>query len=168
MILPVVVNFRFQNNHTTIDDNWNVVRSLLQRQVKFGTAFGFSPKCKHNFRGLPDFALQIMLTLSRIKAPFHLRNLSSQSQFWPPGPPPYHSDPAIKSLSSQLYAELVADHLNPPAGQIDPWARREAWRYHPYFSSANVVKHAFPGLSWALVAFAGYCGYEYVTDDSKH
>ncbi|KAJ1504947.1 hypothetical protein HMI55_006834 [Coelomomyces lativittatus] len=42
----------------------------------------------------------------------------------------------------------------------DPWARHHAWRYHPVFSTSNQLKHAFPGLGIATVAFTFYCIYD--------
>lgn len=89
--------------------------------------------------------------------------------FWPPGPPASSKDPAVAAQADRLYAGLLArfqklDRHTSPAQleALDPWSRREAWRYHPYFGGINVLKHAFPGLSWALAAFAGYCVYEQV------
>ncbi|TAQ87988.1 hypothetical protein B7494_g3696 [Chlorociboria aeruginascens] len=52
----------------------------------------------------------------------------------------------------------------------DPWARREAWRYTGMYSRWNRFKGSFPGLGIATVAFAAYCGYEYMflSDDHGH
>ncbi|CAG8982728.1 hypothetical protein HYALB_00001010 [Hymenoscyphus albidus] len=52
----------------------------------------------------------------------------------------------------------------------DPWRRREAWRYAGQFTRWNRFKSAFPGLGIASVAFAAYCGYEYMflKDDHAH
>ncbi|CZS95848.1 related to NADH-ubiquinone oxidoreductase B12 subunit [Rhynchosporium agropyri] len=52
----------------------------------------------------------------------------------------------------------------------DPWARREAWRYSGPFTRWNRFKGSFPGLGIATVAFAAYCGYEYLflNDDHGH
>ncbi|KAK8019283.1 nadh-ubiquinone oxidoreductase b12 [Apiospora arundinis] len=57
------------------------------------------------------------------------------------------------------------------AGQprYDPWERAEAWRYTGQFSRFNRFRGAFPGLGIATVAFAAYCGYEYMfLNDSHH
>jgi len=54
----------------------------------------------------------------------------------------------------------------PPAN--DPWARAEAWRYSGPFSRWNRFKGSFPGLGIATVAFAAYCGYEYMFLKSDH
>ncbi|KAJ3374637.1 hypothetical protein GGF31_006534 [Allomyces arbusculus] len=43
----------------------------------------------------------------------------------------------------------------------DPWARREAWRYHPIFSRSAQLRGAFPGLGIATAAFATYCVVEH-------
>ena len=39
---------------------------------------------------------------------------------------------------------------------------REAWRYSGPFTRWNRFKGSFPGLGIATVAFAVYCGYEYM------
>lgn len=47
---------------------------------------------------------------------------------------------------------------------------REAWRYTGPFTRWNRFKGTFPGLGIATVAFAVYCGYEYMflQDDHHH
>ncbi|TVY67502.1 hypothetical protein LSUE1_G005340 [Lachnellula suecica] len=50
----------------------------------------------------------------------------------------------------------------------DPWARREAWRYTGPFTRWNRLKSSFPGLGIATVAFAVYCGYEYLFLKDDH
>ncbi|KAJ3045913.1 hypothetical protein HDV00_006179 [Rhizophlyctis rosea] len=42
----------------------------------------------------------------------------------------------------------------------DPWARRHAWRFHPYFNKWRRFRHSAPGLSWALGAFGVYVAYD--------
>jgi NADH dehydrogenase (ubiquinone) 1 beta subcomplex subunit 3 len=46
----------------------------------------------------------------------------------------------------------------------------EAWRYSGPFKRWNRFKGSFPGLGIATVAFAVYCGYEYMflQDDHHH
>lgn len=82
--------------------------------------------------------------------------------------------PAIKSLANSLfdrvnlayranYAKFRAEphpHLNNVLQ--DPWFRREAWRWDPYFSPRNVLKKAFPGLGIAAGAFVLYSAYDTV------
>lgn len=89
---------------------------------------------------------------------------SEASQFWPPGPPAFHKDPAITAEADKLYNAVLKNYQllgrKKRTDWNDPWAKREDWRYHPYFSGINVIKHAFPGLSWGLAAFLAYCGYE--------
>lgn len=48
--------------------------------------------------------------------------------------------------------------MSSPGPQLyrDPWAKREAWRKHPIFSSRSLLKSAFPGLGIAIVAFSVY------------
>lgn len=48
------------------------------------------------------------------------------------------------------------------------WARSEAWRYTGRFSRWNRFKGSFPGLGIATVAFAAYCGYEYMFLNDAH
>ncbi|RDL39352.1 uncharacterized protein BP5553_03692 [Venustampulla echinocandica] len=50
----------------------------------------------------------------------------------------------------------------------DPWARREAWRYSGPFTRWNRFRGSFPGLGIATVAFAAYCGYEYMFLKDDH
>jgi NADH dehydrogenase (ubiquinone) 1 beta subcomplex subunit 3 len=52
----------------------------------------------------------------------------------------------------------------------DQLAFSEAWRYTGPFTRWNRFKSAFPGLGIATVAFAAYCGYEYLflNDDHGH
>jgi NADH dehydrogenase (ubiquinone) 1 beta subcomplex subunit 3 len=42
----------------------------------------------------------------------------------------------------------------------DPWAKREAWRKHPIFSTRNMFKSTLPGFGIAVVAFAAYVAAE--------
>lgn len=91
--------------------------------------------------------------------------------FWPPGPPSFHRDPAVVDEANRLYTDTLRHYKSLGAKSrqewADPWARREEWRYHPYFSGANVLKNAFPGLSWAVVAFGVYCGYETLSNRAE-
>ncbi|ROV98846.1 hypothetical protein VSDG_03682 [Cytospora chrysosperma] len=50
----------------------------------------------------------------------------------------------------------------------DPWERNEKWRYTGLFSRWNRFKGGFPGLGIATVAFAAYCGYEYMFLKDEH
>ncbi|KAF4625938.1 hypothetical protein G7Y89_g12225 [Cudoniella acicularis] len=50
----------------------------------------------------------------------------------------------------------------------DPWAKAEAWRYTGPFTRLNRFKGSFPGLGIATVAFAAYCGYEYLFLKDEH
>ncbi|KAJ1977809.1 hypothetical protein H4R34_003442 [Dimargaris verticillata] len=47
----------------------------------------------------------------------------------------------------------------------DPWARREAWRKHPFFGPKNVLKGLAPGLGIATGAFALLLAYEQLTGE---
>ncbi|KAJ3290285.1 hypothetical protein HDU76_007411 [Blyttiomyces sp. JEL0837] len=48
-----------------------------------------------------------------------------------------------------------------PEGQLkDPWARRELWRSHPFWSARNRVMLMFPGIGIGATAFAAYLSYE--------
>ncbi|KAJ3132444.1 hypothetical protein HK101_004601, partial [Irineochytrium annulatum] len=49
-----------------------------------------------------------------------------------------------------------------PEGQFkDPWARREVWRTHPFFSANNRMRHLFPGFALALTGFGVFVAYDY-------
>lgn len=43
---------------------------------------------------------------------------------------------------------------------LNPWAKRDAWRYEGQFTRFNRFRNAFPGLGIAIVAFTGYCAVE--------
>ena len=45
---------------------------------------------------------------------------------------------------------------------------REQWRYIGPFTRWNRFKGSFPGLGIATVAFAAYCGYEYLFMKDEH
>ncbi|KAF9503766.1 hypothetical protein BS47DRAFT_1283100, partial [Hydnum rufescens UP504] len=42
----------------------------------------------------------------------------------------------------------------------DPWARREAWRKSPIFSTRTQFRSLFPGFGIAVVAFGVYLAAE--------
>lgn len=42
----------------------------------------------------------------------------------------------------------------------DPWAKREAWRKHPIFSTRYYVRHMFPGFTLGVSAFVAYLAWE--------
>ncbi|KAJ1566224.1 hypothetical protein HK096_002111, partial [Nowakowskiella sp. JEL0078] len=48
-----------------------------------------------------------------------------------------------------------------PINSVDPWAKREAWRFHPFFSAKNRIYNAAPGLGLAIAAFGVFLGYEF-------
>lgn len=54
-----------------------------------------------------------------------------------------------------------------PPPRTDPWARLEAWRVHPRFSRANVIRNIWPGFSWGLGAFLIYLGYDALSTRSS-
>ena len=47
-----------------------------------------------------------------------------------------------------------------PPHTVDPWEKREAWRFHPFFSQENRIRNLFPGLGLATVAFIGYVAFD--------
>ena len=53
-------------------------------------------------------------------------------------------------------------------GVADMRLSSEAWRYIGPFSRYNRFKGALPGLGTATVAFAVYCGYEYMFLQDSH
>ena len=42
----------------------------------------------------------------------------------------------------------------------DPWAKREAWRKHPLFSTRFYMRNMFPGLGLGTSAFVLYLVYD--------
>lgn len=38
----------------------------------------------------------------------------------------------------------------------DPWAKREAWRKSPVFTTRSYMRHLFPGFGIGLAAFIAY------------
>lgn len=66
-------------------------------------------------------------------------------------------------------AGLSVSHFAPsPKTLTQMTSHREAWRYTGTFSRWNRFKGAFPGLGIATVAFAAYCGYEYMFLKDEH
>ena len=49
---------------------------------------------------------------------------------------------------------------NLPSTTVDPWARRDAWRYDTFFSTKRRLAAMFPGLGIATVAFGVYVAYD--------
>lgn len=43
----------------------------------------------------------------------------------------------------------------------DPWARREAWRNHPFYSIKNRRAAMFPGVGIAAAIFSVYLAYDH-------
>lgn len=77
--------------------------------------------------------------------------------------------PAIKRHSEEIFNRILQNYnqnykkfrADPLANSIkDPWFRRESWRWDPYFSTGNMLRKSFPGLGWALGAFAIYLMYD--------
>lgn len=52
----------------------------------------------------------------------------------------------------------------------DPWARFEAWRSHPYYSSRANFRYFFPGFTWGVGAFLVACVVEkiFAKPDEHH
>nr|KAJ3418794.1 hypothetical protein HK105_007835 [Polyrhizophydium stewartii] len=42
----------------------------------------------------------------------------------------------------------------------DPWARRDAWRYHSFFSLKNRVRLMLPGFGMGITALGAYILYD--------
>ncbi|KAI8853956.1 hypothetical protein BC829DRAFT_359955, partial [Chytridium lagenaria] len=43
----------------------------------------------------------------------------------------------------------------------DPWAKRDLWRNHPFFSARNRLMSMFPGIGIGAVAFGIYYAYDH-------
>jgi NADH dehydrogenase (ubiquinone) 1 beta subcomplex subunit 3 len=63
-------------------------------------------------------------------------------------------------MGTGVSASLSRSHAG--LGALSSLFSSEAWRYTGPFTRFNRFKNAFPGLGIATVAFAVYCGYEYV------
>ena len=55
----------------------------------------------------------------------------------------------------------ILERSIPDAVFKDPWAKREAWRSHPFFSRRNRVMAMFPGLGIGSAAFIVYLAYDH-------
>ena len=67
---------------------------------------------------------------------------------------------------------ITADMSNLPLFR-DPWAKREAWRKSPVFSSRVMFRNLFPGFGIAVVAFTAYVAVDNIflsaeKDDHHH
>jgi NADH dehydrogenase (ubiquinone) 1 beta subcomplex subunit 3 len=74
-----------------------------------------------------------------------------------PTKPDYAKDPRVLELGERLMKEVLSGKGR---DLPDPWARRYAWRKHPFYSPMNVLRNAFPGLGIAVVTFGIYLGLE--------
>lgn len=73
--------------------------------------------------------------------------------------------------STPLLLFLLLRPAYPPSNKTltqNDITHSEAWRYTGTFSRWNRFKGAFPGLGIATVAFAAYCGYEYMFLKDEH
>jgi hypothetical protein len=74
-------------------------------------------------------------------------------------------------MGEKVSAEGRGSEEKPPA-MLRTWLtcgqHSEKWRYTGLFSRWNRFKGGFPGLGIATVAFAAYCGYEYMFLKDEH
>lgn len=85
----------------------------------------------------------------------------------------------IKEKAHQIFDRILQNYNknyakfrpNPLANPLnDPWHRREAWRWDPFFSKQNMLRKSFPGLGIGAAAFAIYLAYDTLIinkDDKK-
>lgn len=71
----------------------------------------------------------------------------------------------IKEESAKIAAEILRDLQAKNILERDPWKKYYEWSQHPFFSTRNAIRHAFPGLGTAVVVFSGYCIAEYLYDN---
>ena len=71
----------------------------------------------------------------------------------------------VREFAIQLTGRLPLGDVDVQANEV---LRRESWRYTGPFTRFNRFKSAFPGLGIATVAFAAYCGYEYLFLQDEH
>lgn len=81
---------------------------------------------------------------------------------------PHEKDPVTGRLRPIYPAHLVEKASESILNEIqrlydskpplhNPWAERDAFAYHPFFSFRNQIRYAFPGLKYATIAFIIYC-----------
>ncbi len=61
-----------------------------------------------------------------------------------------------KVLETRKLLTSFSSYTEMPLLYRDPWAKREAWRKHPVFSTASQLRQLFPGFGIAVVAFTAY------------
>ena len=83
---------------------------------------------------------------------------------------------ATKAKADQIFDRILQNYnknyakfrTNPLADPLnDPWHRREAWRWDPYFSKGNMLRKSFPGLGIGAAAFTAYLVYDTFTSSGK-
>ena len=81
-----------------------------------------------------------------------------------------------RQKAEQIFSRILQNYENnykafkvdPLANVLkDPWFRREAWRWDPFFSNKNILRHSFPGLGIAVAAFSVYLAYDLITGDGE-
>lgn len=84
--------------------------------------------------------------------------------------------PATQEKAEQIFNRILENYRvnydkfkqDPQANVLkDPWFKRESWRWDPFFSKANVLRHSFPGLGLAAVAFSAYLIYDLISGNEK-
>lgn len=55
------------------------------------------------------------------------------------------------SHKAAQYVYIMSERSTGP--RRDPWARFEAWRYHPEINKAANIRRMFPGLGLGIAAF---------------
>lgn len=84
---------------------------------------------------------------------------------------------ATKEKAEQIFNTILQNYRanydkfkQDPQGNLvkDPWFRREAWRWDPFYSKANVLKHSFPGLGIAAAAFSIYLIYDLISGENSN
>lgn len=75
----------------------------------------------------------------------------------------------IKERAQQIFDRILQNYSknykkfrpNPLQNPLnDPWHRREAWRWDPFFSKQNMLRKSFPGLGIGAAAFSIYLVYD--------
>lgn len=86
--------------------------------------------------------------------------------------PPVETRQKAEQIFSRIlenYNQNYEKFRTDPQGNVlkDPWFKREAWRWDPFFSKQNVLRNSFPGLGIAVAAFSIYLIYDLITSGKQ-
>ncbi|KAL8824792.1 MAG: hypothetical protein Q9191_004816 [Dirinaria sp. TL-2023a] len=71
-----------------------------------------------------------------------------------------------RSMGKKVHTPILGDGISEFGTKLS--LHREQWRYTGPFTRLNRFRGTFPGFGTAAVAFAVYCGYEYLFLKDEH